>query len=156
MRAEGGKTYGISSQWKGFRDFGVVGVMTSTRVEEVRNTYDLIFNEMQKLVDSGITEDELTRAKSYITGSYPLRFESPTSYADRVASSNYYGFTMDDRQNVLINRNAVTLSQVNEIAKKYYSPENFILVIVGNQEIIKDKVSDIGSFDEAYYKDDPK
>jgi hypothetical protein len=63
---------------------------------------------------------------------------------------------MDDRQNVLINRNAVTLSQVNEIAKKYYSPENFILVIVGNQEIIKDKVSDIGSFDEAYYKDDPK
>ena len=51
MRAEGGKTYGISSQWKGFRDFGVVGVMTSTRVEEVRNTYDLIFNEMQKLVD---------------------------------------------------------------------------------------------------------
>ena len=156
VRAEGGKTYGISSQWKGFRDFGVVGVMTSTRVEEVRNTYDLIFNEMQKLVDSGITEDELTRAKSYITGSYPLRFESPTSYADQVASSNYYGFTMDDRQNVLINRNAVTLSQVNEIAKKYYSPENFILVIVGNQEIIKDKVSNIGSFDKAYYKDDPK
>ncbi|GIT57097.1 MAG: hypothetical protein Ct9H300mP18_05260 [Candidatus Neomarinimicrobiota bacterium] len=156
MRAEGGKTYGISSQWQGFRDFGVVGVMTSTRVEEVRNTYDLIFNEMQKLVDSGITEDELTRAKSYITGSYPLRFESPTSYADRVASNNYYGFTMDDRQNVLINRNAVTLQKVNEIAKKYYSPENFILVIVGNQEIIKDKVSDIGSFDEAYYKDDPK
>ena len=63
---------------------------------------------------------------------------------------------MDDRQNVLINRNEVTLSEVNEIAKKYYSPENFILVIVGNQEIIKDKVSDIGSFDEAYYKDDPK
>ena len=156
VRAEGGKTYGISSQWQGFRDFGVVGVMTSTRVEEVRNTYDLIFNEMQKLVDSGITEDELTRAKSYITGSYPLRFASPTSYADRVASNNYYGFTMDDRRNVLINRNEVTLSEVNEIAKKYYSPENFILVIVGNQEIIKDKVSDIGSFDEAYYKDDPK
>ena len=156
IRAEGGKTYGISSQWQSYRDFGVLGIMTSTRVEEVRNTYDLIINEMQKLVDSGITEDELVRAKSYITGSFPLRFESPTSYADRVASNNYYGFTMEDRKNVIINRNAVTLNKANEIARKYYSPENIILVIVGNQKIIKDKVSDIGSFDEAYYKDDPK
>ena len=156
IRAEGGKTYGISSQWKSYRDFGILGIMTSTRVEEVRNTYDLIINEMQKLVDSGITEDELVRAKSYITGSFPLRFESPTSYADRVASNNYYGFTMEDRKNVIINRNAVTLNKANEIARKYYSPENIILVIVGNQKIIKDKVSDIGSFDEAYYKDDPK
>ncbi|SVD81643.1 uncharacterized protein METZ01_LOCUS434497, partial [marine metagenome] len=60
------------------------------------------------------------------------------------------------RKNVIINRNAVTLNKANEIARKYYSPENIILVIVGNQKIIKDKLSDIGTFDEVYYKDDPK
>ena len=33
--------------------------------------------------------------------------------------------------------------------------ENFVLVIVGNQEIAKDKVKDIANFDEVFYKDDP-
>ena len=41
---------------------------------------------------------------------------------------------MEDRKNVIINRNAVTLNKANEIARKYYSPENIILVIVGNQK----------------------
>ena len=156
IRVESGKTYGIGSRWESFRDFGVLGLRTSTRSEEVRNTYNLIISEMQKLVDSGITEDELIRAKSYITGSYPLRFESPSVYSNQVASSDYFGFTIDDRQNVIVDWNAVTLDEVNEVARKYYSPENFILVIVGNQKIIKDKLSDIGTFDEIYYKDDPK
>ena len=156
IRAEGGKTYGISSQWKPYRDFGFIGIMTSTRSEEVRNTYDLIVNEMQKLVGTGISEDELTKAKAYISGSYPLRFESPAVYANIIASTDYYGFTITDRENVLIDRNAVNLEEANAVAKKYYSPENFLLVIVGNQEVIKEKVKDISEFDEAFYKDDPK
>jgi len=156
IRAEGGKTYGISSQWKPYRDFGFIGIMTSTRSEEVRNTYDLIVNEMQKLVGTGISEDELTKAKAYISGSYPLRFESPAVYANIIASTDYYGFTITDRENVLIDRNAVNLEEANAVAKKYYSPENFLLVIVGNQKVIKEKVKDISEFDEAFYKDDPK
>ena len=156
IRAEGGKTYGISSQWKPYRDFGFIGIMTSTRSEEVRNTYDLIVNEMQKLVGTGISEEELTKAKAYISGSYPLRFESPAVYANIIASTDYYGFTITDRENVLIDRNAVNLEEANAVAKKYYSPENFLLVIVGNQEVIKEKVKDISEFDEAFYKDDPK
>ena len=49
----------------------------------------------------------------------------------------------------------MSLEEANEIARKYYQPENFFLVIVGNQEIAKDKVKDIANFDEAFYKDDP-
>ena len=57
---------------------------------------------------------------------------------------------------MLIDRNAVNLEEANAVAKKYYSPENFLLVIVGNQEVIKEKVKNISEFDEAFYKDDPK
>ena len=84
-----------------------------------------------------------------------MRFESPATYASLIANMDYYGFTISDRENVIIERNAVTLEEANEIARKYYRPENFVLVIVGNQEIAKDKVKDIANFDEAFYKDDP-
>ena len=155
VRAEGGKTYGIRSSWESNRDFGSIAISTSTRVEEVRNTYDLIIGEMEKLVDAGLTENELSKAKAYFSGSYPLRFESPATYASLISNMDYYGFTISDRENVINERNAVTLEEANEIARKYYRPENFVLVIVGNQEIAKDKVKDIANFDEAFYKDDP-
>ena len=155
VRAEEGKTYGIRSEWESNRDFGAIAISTSTRVEEVRNTYDLIIGEMEKLVDAGLTENELSKAKAYFSGSYPLRFESPATYASLIANMDYYGFTISDRENVIIERNAVTLEEANEIARKYYRPENFVLVIVGNQEIAKNNVKDIANFDEAFYKDDP-
>ena len=155
VRAEGGKTYGIRSRWESNREFGAITISTSTRVEEVRNTYDLIIGEMEKLVDTGLTENELSKAKAYFSGSYPLRFESPATYASLIANMDYYGFTISDRENVIIERNAVSLEEANEIARKYYRPENFFLIIVGNQEIAKDKVKDIANFDEAFYKDDP-
>ena len=110
---------------------------------------------MEKLVDAGLTENELSKAKAYFSGSYPLRFESPATYVSLIANMDYYGFTISDRENVIIERNAVTLEEANKVAKQYYRPENFVLVIVGNQEIAKEKMKDIAQFDEAFYKDDP-
>ena len=49
-----------------------------------------------------------------------------------------------------------TLEEVNAAASQYYDPDNYVLVIVGKSEAIRDSLSQIGEFDEAFYKDDVK
>ena len=44
-----------------------------------------IKEEMQKLVDQGMTAEELDDAKAYLTGSYPLGFDSNAKIAGQMS-----------------------------------------------------------------------
>lgn len=154
VRGEGGKTYGVRSWASSRKEYGALGIRTSTRNPEVYNTYSLVMSELKRLRDDGVTEDELRKAKSFYTGSQPLSLESPGAIARSVLSALYYGFTIEDLETSLIKLNAVTLEETNAAVKRHFDEQNMVLVIVGKGEEIKDLIEPIGSFDEAFYKDD--
>jgi zinc protease len=154
VRGEGGKTYGVRSWASSRMDYGAFGISTSTRNPEVYNTYTLIMSELNRLREEGVTAEELRKAKSFYTGSQPLSLESPGAIAGSVLSALYYGFTIEDLETSLVKLNAVTLDEVNAAIKNHYDEENRVLIIVGKGEEIKDLIRPIGSFDEAFYKDD--
>ena len=118
------------------------------------NTYNLIINELTKIREEGVTEDELEKAKSYYSGADPLKIESPGTIASNVASALYYGSSIEDLETDLVRLNDVTLEEVNNTIARYFDAENFVLVVVGNSAEIKEKIATIGPFDEAFYKDD--
>ena len=118
------------------------------------NTYKLIIQELDRITDHTITEEELKKAKSYYTGNIPLGLESPVSIADKILYYKYHDLSIEDLENQLIRMNKTTLQEVNVAASRYYDFDNFVLVIVGKSEAIRDSLSQIGQFDEAFYKDD--
>ena len=120
------------------------------------NTYNLISQELERITNHTITDEELNKAKSYYTGNIPLSLESPEFIADKILHYQYHDLSIEDLENQLIRMNNTTLQDVNVAASRYYDSDNFVLVIVGKSEAIRDSLSQIGQFDEAFYKDDVK
>jgi zinc protease len=156
VRGEGGKTYGINSWCEYNKTDGAINIQTSTRSSELLNTYRLIIQELDRITNHTITEDELKKAKSYYAGNIPLSLESPSSIANKILFYEYQGLRIEDLENQLIRMDNTTLEEVNTAASQYFDPDNYVLVVVGKSEAIRDSLGQIGTFDEAFYKDDVK
>jgi len=79
----------------------------------------------------GPTPEELADAKAYITGAFPLAFDSNAKIAQ-----NLLGFRQDGMPAEYVQaRNsyfeAVTLEDVKRVAAAYMKPDDFTFVMVG-------------------------
>ncbi len=131
LRVEKGLTYGVYSRVSPGDKLQIWSGGGQTKNESAREFIEGIQANMQKLVDAGITDTELTDAKSYLTGSYPLGFDSNAKIAARMMGVRIDGLPVDffDTRNALID--AVTLEDVNRVAAEYLDPARFTFIVVG-------------------------
>lgn len=87
--------------------------------------------EISRIVESGVTQEELDVAKSYLTGSFVFRFQRNSQVAEFMIEAEVYGLGFDylDRFPELIR--AVTIEDVNRVTRKYIDPQNLTTVVVG-------------------------
>jgi zinc protease len=81
--------------------------------------------------EEGVTAEELDDAKRYLTGSFALRFDSNAKIAGYLVFVQREGLGLDyfDRRNDLIR--AVTVEDVNRVAKRLLRPGALSVVVVG-------------------------
>jgi zinc protease len=91
---------------------------TQTRTDKAKETVGLIEEEIRRLAQSGPTEDELDKAKSYLKGSYALNFDTSTKIAGQLVQLQIDELGIDywERRNGLID--SVTLADVRRVAKR--------------------------------------
>ena len=91
---------------------------TATRGESANQTLDVVSQEIRRLAESGPTEDELAKAKSYQKGSFGLRFDTSSKIAAQLVlmQTEDLGIDYIDKRNGLID--AVTLADVQRVAKR--------------------------------------
>jgi zinc protease len=134
VREKRGLTYGVSS-FLIAKDFGqlYLGQVASAN-DRIGQAVDVIRSEWQRMADEGPTEDELARAKTYLTGAYPLRFDGNGPIANILV-----GMQMDDLPiDYVATRNdkvnAVRMADINRVAKRILRPQDLHFVIVGQPE----------------------
>ena len=93
-----------------------------------------IKQQLQTMVDSGVTETELSDVKAYLTGSYALSFDTNAKIAERMMDIRLDGRPPEYFETRNQRINAVTLEDVNRVAAEYMSPERFTFVVVGQPE----------------------
>lgn len=131
LREERGLTYGIGA----FLSSGALGESyqgrLSTDNQNVEIVIDLLREEWERIGRDGVTETELDRIKTYLTGAYPLRFDGNAAIASILASMQYQGFDVDyvNIRNDLIE--ALTLDEVNDLAARLFDPDALFFVVVG-------------------------
>jgi zinc protease len=86
------------------------------------------------MAESGVSAAELGDAKTYLTGSYPLRFSASGRIAAILVGIQLDGLGIDyiEKRNSLIE--AVTLDDVNRVASELLAPGRLTTVIVGEPE----------------------
>jgi zinc protease len=134
LRERRGLTYGVgTSVASGQHGDSFQGRLSTdnTRVAEV---IDLIRSEWAWLASGGIGQDDLDRVVTYLTGSYPLRFDGNGSIADIMASMQFQGFDIDyvNVRNDLVR--AVTLEDVQRVSARLADPESLVFVVVGQPQ----------------------
>lgn len=106
----------------------------STRNDAVGESVDIIRREWAKIRDQGVTAEELENAKTYLTGSYPLRFTTTGQIAGALTGIQYHDLGIDyiDKRNGYLE--SVSLEQANRVAKELFDPDALTIVIVGKPE----------------------
>jgi predicted Zn-dependent peptidase len=99
VRERQGLVYSIYSGNAGFRDCGLFYVYAGTEPANFPKVLGLVTEELRKVKRSGVTADELARAKEHLKGSLMLSLESTSSRMTRLAKQElYFGqyFTLDE------------------------------------------------------------
>ncbi|WP_300390080.1 pitrilysin family protein [Henriciella sp.] len=138
LRVEKGLTYGVYTGLSTGDHLNTWGGGGQTKNESAAEFIDGVKANMADIAGNGITEAELSDAKAYLTGSYPLSFDSNSKIAGNLMSVRLEELGVDyfDRRNALVE--AVTLEDVNRIAAEYLQPEKFTFVVVGEPEGIEE------------------
>lgn len=131
VRVKRGLTYDISTDIYAFRRASVLAGKVATRRDGIRQSVAVIRDVFKKFSDSGVTEKELTDAKTYLTGSFPLSLASNAGIASQLGSFQRQGLDTDyiTKRDRMIN--AVTSDDVRRVAKRLFDPANLIVVIAG-------------------------
>jgi predicted Zn-dependent peptidase len=84
IREQRGLAYAVYSAPSAYVDAGALAIYAGTTPANVDPVLDLIEVELKKLVAAGLSDDELAVAKGYLTGSYLLGLEDPSSRMARL------------------------------------------------------------------------
>ena len=132
VREESGLAYSVYSWVAPWRYGASFAVSAQTRTAEVPRVVTMIREELARMGREPVAERELTLAKQYLIGSFPLRLDTSGKVADFLVAVEDRGLGLDyaDRYKERIGR--VTAADVQRVAAKYLTPAAFSLVIVGD------------------------
>ena len=134
LREKRGLTYGVSS-FLAPMDYAqaYLGQMATANAT-VADSIALIRQEWQRLATEGITAEELAATKTYMTGSYPLRFDGNDEIADILVGMQMDGFPIDYPATRNARVEAVTLDDVRRVAARLLVPEKLHFVVAGQPD----------------------
>jgi len=139
IRNERGLAYSVYSYFSAEKGHGTFELVMQTKNETALEAIRIAKAEIRRMREDLVTEEELSDAKDYLTGSFPLRFDTNRKVANFLAQVEYFQLGLDypDRYADLIRK--VTREDVQHVAQKYLKPEALITVIVANQKKIGDQ-----------------
>lgn len=131
IREERGLVYAIYSYFTAFNDAGLFTVYAGTNAENLNDVLELTWQEIEQLMDSGITPEELARTKEQIKGSLLLASESVTHRMHRLGKSEIIYDRLISPEEVLQKISAVTREDVLSLSRELLAPERLSITMIG-------------------------
>lgn len=102
---------------------------TATRSDRAQQALDVIEQEIAKMAASGPTPTELADAKSYLKGSFALRFDTSSKIANQLVQMQVEDLGIDYivKRNGLVD--AVTIEDVKRVAKRLLDTKMLVAVV---------------------------
>jgi zinc protease len=143
LREVHGYTYGASSYYDWRRGPGPFVVSTAVQSDVTAPALREIYSEIDRIRLEKITEEELSLARDYLDGVFPIRYETTTAIASALANLVIYGLAADYYDTYRKCVREITVGDVLEAAKRHLHPERLQTVIVGDAAAIRDSVAQL-------------
>ena len=134
VREKRGLAYSISTSVYPFDHSGIILGHVGTENSRVSETIKIIKDQWARMVKNGVDRDELNNAKTYLSGSFPLRFTSSGAIAGILVGmqANDLGLDYLERRKSYIG--AVGEKEVLNIARRLLNPSQLDIVVVGKPD----------------------
>jgi zinc protease len=119
-----------------------VGV--DTKSESTVEAITIIMDELRKVREEPVTEDELERAKEGLKNSFVFNFSNPFSIASRKASYEFWGRPADFLDTYLAKVDAVTAADILAAAQARIHPDQMAILVVGRAEDFDAPLASLG------------
>lgn len=144
LREDKGFTYGAYSSIDADKLVGTISASASVRTEVTDSAvYEFIY-EIKNLVEKGVTQEELDKAKAELAGSFGRSLEQPGTVANFALNTARYNLPKDYYATYLQKLNSYTVADINATAKRLIEPDKFVITTVGNGAEIKEKLAQFG------------
>src|SRR3989442_2503986 len=144
LRTARGLTYGAQANFNTFKEGGDFEAETNTRTPATGEVLRLMVDEFWRLQRERVSERELADAKAYLTGSFPLTIETPNAIAMQILNVLFFGLPIEQLQTFRERVNAVTVDDIQRVARLYLRPDRLSVVLVGNAAQFTSQLQGIG------------
>ncbi len=129
VRERRGLAYSVYSFGLGYSDAGMVGVAAGSLPGKADDLLRVVRAELARVVESGLTEEEVERGKGQARGGTVLALEDSGSRMTRLGEAELFQKELLSVDEVLSRLDAVTPKDVHDLARRLFStPETLAAV----------------------------
>ena len=140
LREEKGYTYGAYTNLDARRGAGTLRATAEVRSAVTGDSLKEFFYELERIGAEPVSEKEINDAKSYLTGVFPLRLETQEGLIDQLVQIKMMDLPEDHLETYRDRVQAVTVEQIQSVARKYVRAAEAALVIVGDGVEVLDQI----------------
>ena len=132
IRERRGLAYMVKSGGESFRDAGYFYVRAGLDAKNMNEALKIIHNEIEKVKEKGVTQQELKDAKTHIRGSLTLSLEDSSAQADWYARQALFMDSIKTPEQKLREIERVTNEQIRDIARRVFHSNEMRLAVIGD------------------------
>ncbi|MGE5602858.1 MAG: M16 family metallopeptidase [Nitrososphaerales archaeon] len=131
VREKQGMAYYTYSRLSGDREPGTWVAVAGINPANVQRAHQAMLDEVKRLQDERVPEDELEDSKRYLTGSVPLQLETNDGVASLLADIEWHRLGLDYLERYPSIINSLTAEQVQHVAQKYFDLNSYVMALAG-------------------------
>ncbi|MCU0229417.1 MAG: insulinase family protein, partial [Bryobacterales bacterium] len=149
IREKQGLAYHVSSSMMALMESGMVSLSTQVSMERVGDAIRGLHHEMRRLENDAIPAEELQSIRNYLNGTFVLRLESHSSLANQISAIKLLGLGDDYLDEYVHRVAAVSLEDLRQTAARYFRPQDYSIVVVGDAQILEPQLQEFGDVSRA-------
>jgi len=143
IRMKEGLCSDAQGQWLTGRQPGHLRVATATGNETTAETLRTMLRVIRSMATRAPSPEELSDAKSFITGRFGLSLETPQAAAEKVFELKFHGLPHDYFKSYLQQVNSLSSSDVVDFARGTTNLDQLTIVVVGTADEFRDELARI-------------
>jgi predicted Zn-dependent peptidase len=134
IREKRGLAYSVYSMHSGFADTGIMSIYAATAPKQVHDVLGLIREQVDGVIDHGLTDEELARAKGHLKGSLVLGLEESGGRMSRLGKGELCHGEILEPDEIISRIESVTPDDVRGIGKRILGDGVWALAVLGANE----------------------
>jgi predicted Zn-dependent peptidase len=134
IREKRGMAYSVYTYASQYADTGLVGVYVGTREDNLAECMRITADQLVRMGDGEIADDELQRAKENLKGRIMLSMESTSNRASRLGKSVLTDTELLSLDRICAEIDAVEPDAVSALARQLFAPDRLSVAGIGPSE----------------------